>query len=157
MPAGRQISMWTSIPGQPSQVMHQKCNIPVALPSVLIIEGNEGGTLCVFDQWTGDGMHGSLQQDGGGEEGGGSAVGWGGNKRASESGEKRGEQIILSGFFFFSPPLSAHASSFKDAFCSWSSESQHQHLKQDLCVQFRFNLSSSHVLHMPPFFFQSTH
>lgn len=34
--------------------MHQKCNIPVAPPSVLIIEGNEGGTLCVFDQWTGD-------------------------------------------------------------------------------------------------------
>lgn len=28
-------------------MMHQKCNIPVALPSVLIIEGNEGGTLCV--------------------------------------------------------------------------------------------------------------
>lgn len=45
--------------------MHQKCNIPVALATVLIMEGNEGGTLCVFDQWTGDEMHGSLQQEGG--------------------------------------------------------------------------------------------
>lgn len=47
--------------------------------------------------------------------------------------------------FPFFLPLSAHASSFKDAFCSWSSASQHQSLKQVLCVQFKFNLRSSPV------------
>lgn len=64
--------------------MHQKCNIPVALPSVLIIEVNEGGTLCVFDQWTEDGMHGSLQQEGGGGGGGGGTVSCRGRKKKVE-------------------------------------------------------------------------
>lgn len=47
---------------------------------------------------------------------------------------KEESKLSFQVFSFFSPLLSAHASSFKDAFCSWSSASQHQHLKQVPCV-----------------------
>lgn len=122
--------------------MHQKCNIPVALPSVLIIEGNEGGTLCVFDQWTGDGCMVPCSRMGEEKEEEEEKAQFAEEGIKEQVSLERKEKSKLSFQVFpFPPPLlSAHAGSFKDAF---SPALQHQHLKQVLCVEFGFNLSSS--------------
>lgn len=71
---------------------------------------------------------------------------------------KEESKLSFQVFSFFHPRSVLMQAPLKMLFAPGHQHHSISHLKQVLCVQFRFNLSSSYVLHIPLFFFfQSTH